>query len=312
MLVPVILAGGHGTRLAPISTPDHPKPFLDLLDCGHTLFELTLLRAKQATDKKPIIIAALQHRALIQTSLEKLQLEADILLEPCARNTAPAITCAALFAQQRQRQECQLLVLAADHYIADTDYFCETVNHATHQADQGKLVLFGICPSSPETGYGYIEIDQHKEIIAFHEKPDLETAQDYLASGQHLWNSGFFLLPSQLLLEELSQLTPNVSNVCQAAMSHLVELSDKVWKLPMELAQSPAISIDYAVMEQSQKLALCEYDSAWSDLGTWQALYALWPKNPQGIAHHAGLGLTLIPSASGFHLQQHGHWIADV
>lgn len=312
MLIPVILAGGHGTRLAPVSTPDHPKPFLDLLDCGHTLFELTLLRAKQASDEQPIIIAALEHLELIQTSLETLQLETHILLEPCARNTAPAITCAARFAEQMYDQECQLLVLAADHYIADTEYFCDSVAKAKHQADTGNLVLFGIRPHSPETGYGYIEVNHHNQIIAFHEKPDIETAQSYLSSGRYLWNSGFFLLPSNLLLEEVSRLAPTVRDSCQAATSHLVELSDKVWQLAIEFSQSPAISIDYAVMEHSPKLALYKYDSKWSDLGTWQALYVVWPKNLQGIAHHSSLGLTLTPTPSGFQLTQNGDWLADV
>ncbi len=312
MLVPVILAGGHGTRLAPISTPDHPKPFLDLLDCGHTLFELTLLRAKQASVERPIIIAASKHLSLIQASLGKLQLQAHILLEPCARNTAPAITCAALFAEQIYAQECHLLVLAADHSIPDTDYFCTSVAQANLQAQGGKLVLFGIRPNSPETGYGYIEIDSNKQIVAFHEKPDQNTAQAYFTSGHHLWNSGFFLLPSQRLLAEISFLAPAIKNTCQAAISHREALSEGVWGLSIEFSQSPAMSIDYAVMEHSQHLALYDYDSAWSDLGTWQALYAYWPKNQQGIAYHSGLNLTLTPTHSGFRLTQNRNWLADV
>ncbi|SBS25746.1 Mannose-1-phosphate guanylyltransferase RfbM [Marinomonas aquimarina] len=312
MFIPVILAGGSGTRLAPISTTKHPKPFIDLLDCGYTLFELTLLRAQQTSDKRPIVVVAKEHLAFVQQALHKLSMTAHILLEPCGRNTAPAMTCAALFAQHIYPDDSPLLVLAADHYIADPSYFCQRVVAAHDAAMNDQLVLFGIRPTYPETGYGYIEVGQDAQIHAFHEKPDQHTAMNYLARGNYLWNSGFFVLPRKILLAEIEHFAPKILASCHDAVTQSVQLSERTHLLSPSFAEAPAISIDYAIMEHSAKLALCEYASEWSDLGTWPALYRLWPKDEQGIAHHLALALALMPTASGLQLMKDNTWIADV
>lgn len=312
MLVPVILAGGSGSRLAPISTPDLPKPFLDLLDCGESLFELTLKRAKAASNSLPIIVCAKEHQTLVETALLKQRIKAHILLEPTRRNTAPAIACSVVHALQQYGSNCQLLVMPADHYLPDIEYFSQRIQYACGKAEQDKLVVFSIPPTHAETAYGYIEQNQSGQFVSFHEKPNISTAEQFLATRNFFWNSGFFLFDGTLMLSELERYAAPVLEAAKQASHSATQISDTIWQLSDDFYTSPSISIDYAIMEQSQRLTLVRYDSAWSDLGTWPALYNIWPKDAQNIAYNQALGLSLVPSDKGYTLYRNGHMEADL
>lgn len=279
MLIPVILSGGSGTRLWPLSRKNLPKQFLALTGAA-TLFQQTVARAQSLPRvATPIVVCSENHRFLVAEQLQALGVSgASILLEPVARNTAPAIALAALQAVS-QDPEAILLVLPADHLIGDTTNFTDAVQKALPLANDGWLVTFGIHPNAPETGFGYIRRGTPLgsggyQVDAFVEKPDRATAESYLTAGTHDWNSGMFLFRASRLLEELAKQAPAIhSNVVTAFEGAHADL-DFVRIDKDAFAAVPEQSIDYAVMERTTRAAVVPVSCGWSDIGTWAALWA--------------------------------------
>jgi len=276
-IFPVILCGGSGTRLWPLSRESYPKQFVDL-DNGRTLFGDTLARALQIHDIGiPIVICNEAHRFYVIAELAKREVRGHILLEPEGRNTAPALALAALSLQDKDA-ELLMLALPADHTISDDKAFVTSVTHAAAAAAQGNIVTFGIPPTGAETGFGYIQrgevLDEDCFRVArFVEKPDVKSAISMLAKGDYLWNSGMFLMRSTTYLEELRNYAPDIYDACFRAWETRVE--DGVFVRPGRKAflDSPADSIDYAVMEHTLRAAVTPLRSPWSDQGSWEAAY---------------------------------------
>ena len=310
MLVPVILVGGNGTRLAPISTPEFPKPFLDLADTGKSLFQTTLLRAQLLSDIPPIIIGAAEHAELIQQQLDQLNAPANLVLEPYKRNTAPAITVAALYAKEHYGEKATLIVLPADHHIEDDHYFANAIAQAQLKAPDNHITVFGIRPTHANTNYGYICHDANHQFQSFVEKPDQQTAKSYLAASNYLWNSGFFLIPVDHYLMEVKQHEVQIFTAAKQAFearSHSTQYD----LLSKDYVNSPSRSVDHAILEHSPNIHLSIYKSGWSDLGTWSALYDLWPKKDgQGV--NSNLNLKLVKHENSIQLFRDEKWIADV
>ncbi len=287
MLIPLILSGGSGTRLWPVSRKNLPKQFLALAGKG-TLFQQTIARTRQLPDlAAPIVVASEDHRFLAADQLLEAGVEdATIVLEPLARNTAPAIALGALQALQRDA-DAVLLVLPADHLIGDTSAFVEAVKQAMPLATQGWLVTFGIRPDRPETGFGYIRraeaigSDSYR-VEQFVEKPDLSTAQSYLADGGYDWNSGMFLFKASRYLEELAAHAPAMLAAVREAHAKASADLDFVRIDRDAFALVPDDSIDYAVMEKTQRAAVIPVNCAWSDIGSWSALWLTGDKDAQG------------------------------
>lgn len=286
-LIPAILSGGSGTRLWPLSRKNLPKQFLALRGDG-TLFEQTLARAQALTDvAPPVVVCSDEHRFLVAEQLRAADIAgAAILLEPMPRNTAPAIALAAWQALVRDR-DATLLVLPADHLIGDTASFAAAVRRALPLAEQGWLVTFGVRPESPETGFGYIKrgatlgSDGFK-VERFVEKPDAATAQAYLDAGDYEWNSGMFLFKAERFLEELQQHAPAMHAASKAAFDAATSDLDFVRVGKDAFAASPSDSIDYAVMEKTTRAAVVPVSCGWSDIGSWDALWATSERDGDG------------------------------
>jgi mannose-1-phosphate guanylyltransferase/mannose-6-phosphate isomerase len=287
MLIPLILSGGSGTRLWPVSRRNLPKQFLELAGKG-TLFQQTIARTRRLPDVvEPIVVASEDHRFLAADQLLEAGVEdATIVLEPLARNTAPAIALGAMQALQRDA-DALLLVLPADHLIGDTAAFVEAVKLATPLAEQGWLVTFGIRPDRPETGFGYIRraeaVDGHGfRVEQFVEKPDRATAESYLADGGYDWNSGMFLFKASRYLEELAAHAPAMLAAVRDAHAKASVDLDFVRIDHDAFAQVPDRSIDYAVMEKTQRAAVIPVSCAWSDIGSWSALWLTGDRDADG------------------------------
>ncbi|MGH8127071.1 MAG: mannose-1-phosphate guanylyltransferase/mannose-6-phosphate isomerase [Gammaproteobacteria bacterium] len=279
-MIPVILSGGSGTRLWPLSRERYPKQFLALQNDGTSLFQATFKRLEGMVDlEAPLVVANAEHRFLAAEQLRESGIaEATLLLEPEGRNTAPALAVAALMAQTRD-PEALLLVLPADHAIAQSARFHAAVRIGSEAARAGRLVVFGVVPDRPETGYGYIRRDgpagdAPAPVAAFVEKPDAERAVEFLASGDYLWNSGMFLFRADRYLAELASYAPEVLEAATEAI-HKARRDLDFIRLDVEaFRRSPAISIDYAVMEHTQDAVVVPLDAGWSDVGSWGALAA--------------------------------------
>ena len=287
MLIPLILSGGSGTRLWPVSRKNLPKQFLELAGKG-TLFQQTIARTQQLPDlAAPIVVASEDHRFLAADQLLDLGVDnATIVLEPLARNTAPAIALGALQALRRGGDPL-LLVLPADHLIGDKTSFVEAVKQATPLAEQGWLVTFGIRPDRPETGFGYIRRaaavgDNAFQVDQFVEKPDLATAEGYLADGRYDWNSGMFLFKASRYLQELAEHAPEMVAAVREADAKASTDLDFVRIDYETFSQVPDDSIDYAVMEKTRRAAVIPVDCAWSDIGSWSALWLTGEKDADG------------------------------
>lgn len=296
MLFPVIMAGGSGSRLWPLSRQLHPKQFLTLADEKLSMLQATLQRLDGLDTAAPSLICNEQHRFLAAEQLRQFGVaEANILLEPVGRNTAPAIALAALQACQ-QDENSVLLVLAADHVIRDVAAFHTSIQVALPLAQAGKLVTFGIVPTQPETGYGYIRRGERLEVVnevqggygvaQFVEKPDLATAQEYLASGNYYWNSGMFMFRARRYLDELQAFQPAMLAACELAMVKAERDLDFIRVDAAAFAACPDISVDYAVMEKTSDAAMVPLDAGWNDVGSWSALWEIQDKNEQGNALH--------------------------
>lgn len=280
MFLPVVLAGGSGSRLWPLSRQNYPKQFL-ALSGSETMLQQTLGRLEGLTHLAPIIVSNEAHRFIVAEQLRQSHIEnSKIILEPLARNTAPAITLAALEAIA-QGEDPVLLILAADHYIANRDVFHEAIVKAHTLAQQDRLVTFGITPTQAETGYGYIQtggvLHTGFEIQGFKEKPDLETAQQYVDSGHYLWNSGMFMFKASVFLDEVQRICPQLLTDCKIALEAGQSDSDFIRIPEQEFAQCQPLSVDYAVMEHTQKGAVVALDAGWSDLGSWASIYESGP-----------------------------------
>lgn len=277
-LIPTILCGGAGSRLWPVSRELHPKPFIRLAD-GQSLLQKAYLRGAQLPSVSHLMTVT--NRELFFKTEDEFrevntsQASASFILEPFGRNTAPAIAAAALSVAQTHGSDAIMLVLAADHLIADQVTFQQAVLEAVELAQQGKLVTFGIQPHAPETGYGYIESEGNR-VLRFVEKPTLERAQEYLASGRFLWNSGMFCFAAGAMLEQMEQHCPAILAATRACIEKS-RLATGTGFSQLELDAStfssvPDDSIDYAVMERSDQVAVVPCNIGWSDIGSWSAL----------------------------------------
>jgi len=300
LLIPVILSGGAGTRLWPVSREAHPKPFIVLPD-GQSLMQKTLLRAAAL---KPASILTITNRdyffitrdAYAETALAP-NIALDYLLEPAGRNTAPAIAAGALRLRQQFGDAAIMLVLPSDHLISDIAAFAKAVQAATALAEQGYLVTFGIAPTAPETGFGYIEADQTRKlgggmaVRRFVEKPSREKAEAYLASGGYYWNSGMFCFRVGDFLAELARCAPEVSQAVAAAWQATKREQTPVTIDLESFARIADISVDYAVMEKAERVAVVPGHFDWSDIGSWQALGELVPADAAGNRIHGDVVL---------------------
>lgn len=295
---PVILCGGSGTRLWPLSREQHPKQLLKL-DGEHTMLQATALRLqglkleKGDSLGKPLLVGNEEYRFLIAQQLQEVGIvHAPLILEPCGRNTAPALTMAALAAQSDGLDPI-LVIMPADHVIQDEVAFCVAVHKGALLAAQGKLVTFGIQPTAPETGYGYIQLGEPLpsgayQVAQFVEKPDLATAQLYLSTGQYLWNGGIFVIQASTWLAKMADCRADITLAMQKAFELRAQDHDFLRPEKLAFTNSPSDSIDYAVLEKlasqannTGEVAVVPLDAKWSDLGAWNALWEIGEKDAQ-------------------------------
>ena len=282
-VIPVILSGGSGSRLWPKSREHYPKQ-LHRLYGEHTMLQHTLLRV-QHLDSKPIVICNNDQRFMVAEQIQELGIEAEIILEPVARNTAPAIAVAAIKSLEVD-QNAIIAVFPADHLVKGQKEFEASLALAAETAAKGKLVTFGVKPLKPETGYGYIKADFSVAgavpVEQFVEKPDLATAKSYLQSEQYYWNSGMFVFNAALLIEELNEFQPGLIACCEAALVKSTKDLDFCRLEEQSFSAATSVSIDYAVMERTTKAYVVKFESSWSDVGSWDALWDVSDKDDSG------------------------------
>ena len=286
MILPVILSGGSGTRLWPLSRRERPKQLLPLLS-QRSLLQDTVLRLDALGEEcvPPLIICNESHRAEITEQLAEIdRSKATLVFEPEGRNTAPAIAVAALLSEQLKGDEnATLLILPADHSIGDANALAASVSKAAAAAGKGLLVTFGVVPSRPETGFGYIwrgdRDGDHFHVRDFVEKPSPERAEEYVASGDYYWNSGMFALRAQTYLTELERLVPEIAFACRQAVEGATCDDDCIELARDAFVACRAESIDYAVMEHTDRAAVVELNAGWSDVGSWESLYDASPQD---------------------------------
>ncbi|MFZ5638283.1 MAG: mannose-1-phosphate guanylyltransferase/mannose-6-phosphate isomerase [Pseudomonadota bacterium] len=291
-LQPVLLSGGSGTRLWPLSREAYPKQFLPLVG-EDTMLQATWRRVEALSSRPPLVVANEDHRFLVAEQLRVIGAPTPrIVLEPVGRNTAPAIAAAALIAV-RDGADPLLLVLPSDHVVRDAEAFRAAVLKAAPAAANGALVTFGIVPQAPETGFGYIQADAEaamadgvRRVLRFVEKPDAAAAQRYLDDGGYYWNSGMFLFRASRFLDELGRYRPDILAAARAACAHL-DPDGEFLRLDREaFAASPSESIDYAVMEKTDAAMVLAVDIGWNDVGSWSALWDVSEQDADGNAHH--------------------------
>ena len=289
MIVPVILSGGVGSRLWPLSREHLPKQLMPLLGGEHSLFQKTLMRlSKIAGTAPPIIVCNESHRFMAAAQIQALNMTySDIILEPVGRNTCPAITVGAL-AAVKNGEDPDLLVLPADHLIREDDLFASAVQQGSELTSDGKIITFGIVPDRPETGYGYIRKGQcvpgHSNGTAcvvreFSEKPDYEKACSYVDSNEYFWNSGMFMFRASVFLEELGRLAPEILSACRQSYEKAMRDLDFTRLEEGAFASCPNISLDYAVMEKTPHAVVIPLTVGWSDVGSWLSLHEVCEKD---------------------------------
>lgn len=287
-MIPVILSGGSGSRLWPRSRQMYPKQFLNLTSDA-TLVQETLGRLQGLDIMAPLIVCNREHRFIVAGQLHEIGVQPSaILLEPHGRNTAPAVALAALEALQHC-EDPLLLILPADHVINDVPGFHAAVQRAAAAAETGALVTFGIVPTRAETGYGYIyrgapldDLDGTYNVQQFVEKPDAERAAQFATSGEHFWNSGMFLFQASAYIAALEEFAPRILKQCRLALDGAIEDLDFTWLDADAFAACPDDSIDYAVMEKSERSVMVSLDAGWSDIGSWESLWEVLPKDEHG------------------------------
>lgn len=286
-IVPVILSGGSGTRLWPMSRPEKPKQLL-ALTAEETMLQLTARRAADERFGRPIVVANARHADDIEEQLAAIGVAPEtLILEPAGRNTAPAIALAALAVPGA---EDALLVMPSDHVIADVDAFHAAITAALPLVSDGWLVTFGIEPDAPETGYGWIQMGEEiapgvHRVARFVEKPPRDRAEAMLAAGGHVWNGGIFLFRADIYLGALAAYAPAMLHAAQAAMRGARREGGRVYPDAEAFAASPADSIDYAVMERADRVAVAPVAMGWNDVGSWDALHAISDRDSAGNAH---------------------------
>ncbi|CAA9243148.1 MAG: Mannose-1-phosphate guanylyltransferase / Mannose-6-phosphate isomerase [uncultured Acetobacteraceae bacterium] len=290
-VVPVILSGGSGSRLWPLSREGYPKQFWPLVGGARTMLQETASRAVGPGFAPPVVVCNEAHRFLVAEQLREAKIaDARILLEPAARNSAPAVAAAALLLRQTD-PDAVLWLMAADHAIADVPVLHAALESAVAAARAGRIVTFGMRPTKAETGYGYIErggelpgLPRVHAVARFIEKPDAATAETLVAGGRHLWNSGMFVATAATLLDELARFAPAVVETVERAMAAAQRDLDFVRLGEAEFAAAPAISIDYAVMEKTERAAVVPTSIGWADIGSWAALWEAAERDGAGNA----------------------------
>ena len=314
-LVPVILSGGVGSRLWPLSREDYPKQLLNL--CGaNSLLQDTVTRLDGLPDKAtPLVVCNEIHRFLVAEQLRNIGVHTPrIILEPVGRNTAPAVAAAAFYVFNTQT-DALILILPSDHLIAQTETFRRAVEAAIPLALNNYLVTFGIVPTRPETGYGYIKAAaQLGETVGFAvenfvEKPDLPTAEQFLSSGDYYWNSGMFLFKAKHYLLELQKFAPDIFGACRQAVDNAIEDKDFFRLDEASFRASPSNSIDYAVMEHTESAAVVPLDAGWNDVGAWSSLWDVSPHDDNG---NCSTGDVLVENVHNCYLRAEHRLIAAV
>lgn len=281
-IVPVVLSGGGGSRLWPFSTNETPKQFLPLVG-QKSLFREALDRVRDRLHfSAPIVVGSMRHADLCERELAAESASARLILEPCARNTAAAVAMAAALARIEHGDDCLILVMPSDHIIEDVPAFCAAVRTGEAAARAGRLVTFGIEPTGPDTGYGYLNTGAGlgsapgvMEVTEFVEKPPRDLAELMVRDGKHLWNAGIFLFRTGTLLAELSKFAPEIANAARMAVATATREGIRVMPAMEPLSGCPSESIDRAVMEHSSQVAVVPMSPGWSDLGSWDALASL-------------------------------------
>ena len=286
-IIPVILSGGSGTRLWPLSRNQYPKQYLPLVG-NKTMLQETILRLNGLNGlSDPIIICNVDHRFLVAEQCQKIGIKNPIiLLEPIGRNTAPAIAAAAL-QSLKDSDDSTLLVLSADHVIQDVHAFHKAINIARQQSQSFKLVTFGIVPTNANVGYGYLKASNENNngayrVKEFIEKPDLKTAEFYLEQGNYLWNSGIFMFQARTFIDELTTHAPNIVSSVNNAVNNAKKDLDFIRLEKQAFESSPSDSIDFVLMEKSNNVVVVPLDAKWNDIGAWPALYEIGSKDSQG------------------------------
>ena len=308
-IVPVILSGGSGTRLWPVSRESFPKQFWPLV-AARTMIQETAARAAGPRFAPPMIVCNQEHRFVVAEQLREAGIaDPRIVLEPVGRNSAPAVAAAAVLVAAED-PEAVIWILAADAEIRDHGRLHAAIETAAAAARQGHIVTFGMKPTAPETGYGYIEtgaalpaIDGAHLVARFVEKPDAETAAAYLAGGRHLWNSGMFVFTAAAMLAELRRHAPEVLAAAEAAVAAARTDLDFIRLDPEAFAAAPSISLDYAVAERTDRAAVVPADLGWSDVGSWQALWELGAKDAAG---NVAIGDVLLEDAGNCYVRAEG------
>lgn len=314
LIVPVLLSGGTGSRLWPLSREAYPKQLLSLLGEKTLLQETALRTSSNAMFANPLVIANAEHRFVIGEQLREAGInDAKIVLEPVGRNTAPAVAVAALIAMEAN-PDAIILATPVDHWIGNRDAFLAAVERGLHAARSGKLVLFGMRPTHPATGFGYIQAGDELSkgsgihaVGAFVEKPDAATAEQYLANGAYLWNSGIFLLPARQLIEELKAHAPDVLDAACRALADAAADLDFLRLDETAFSHAPPISIDYAVMEHTKQGAVIAADFEWNDIGSWSALWSVAAKDH---AENVEIGDVVSEDSRGCYLRGEGPLVA--
>lgn len=286
-ITPVVLCGGSGTRLWPLSRTIHPKQLLSLVN-NRSMLQNTLLHMQGVLNKThPMVICNQEYRFIVAEQLREVGFEkSEIFLEPEARNTAPAVTIAAMHLNQKN-QDPILLVMPADHVITDINQLTAAIQSGVNLANQEYLVTFGVTPTKPETAYGYVlkgnRLHQTSgyQVKQFVEKPPLERAQEYVISGEYLWNSGIFMFRASVFLKAMNEFAPDIVGSCQRAVSEICVDLD-FYRLNEKFLASRSESIDYAVMERAKNIAVVPLESGWSDVGSWNALWEICQKDDDG------------------------------